>query len=152
MLYVSPLDYDSRIKGIVFLHELEHAYVDVITQPDRQSDNQKWLEEADVFIFEFEMLGVIGGEAYDALIKAAVECFHPYGENEKGVEYDLDSTDEALDRLAAQLGLSSDIDISILKTLREFDAFYRYAQEHYEDPREDLAHFLKHKYHLRGMM
>ncbi len=50
-------------KGLILLHELNHA--DNYTGSKYPSDHSEhWEEEVDVFMFEHQLLGIIGGDAY----------------------------------------------------------------------------------------
>lgn len=67
-IYLPMSTLSRQGKGVVLLHEAQHAINEIEKRYDRQDPDSHWIEEAEVYIFEFEVLRTLGGEAYSKLI------------------------------------------------------------------------------------
>lgn len=146
MLYLSPTSYHPTTKGLIILHELKHATTDIVDKPDREAPDQHWREEAEAYKLECRLLEGMSGEPYRELIRQSVDCIEASNDNPKAISWDYSSTQEAFAACVGELGLTHEEDIAIIRTLRQFDAFWHYAQGNYEDPDYDYAMYLKHVY------
>ncbi len=71
------LDVSEVGKGLILLHEAVHVITEIEGLVNRSFyPNQMWLEEAEAYRFEYQILGALGGQVYAALvqrIKAEIE-------------------------------------------------------------------------------
>jgi hypothetical protein len=81
-IYLPNSTLSRQGKGVVLLHEAKHAINEVEKLYDRQNPDSHWIEEAEVYIFEFDVLRVLGGDAYSKLIDDEM-ALEPLNDEEK---------------------------------------------------------------------
>ena len=81
-IYLPNSTLSRQGKGVVLLHEAKHAINEIEKLYDRQNPDSHWIEEAEVYIFEFDVLRALGGDAYSKLIDNEMEL-EPLNDEEK---------------------------------------------------------------------
>lgn len=73
-------------RGIILLHEADHAYLNLTgATPDRQNDQMYVQEEIEVHQFENRIITLLGGKAYEAVLENEIKRISvDYERNEKG--------------------------------------------------------------------
>lgn len=144
---IPPTRLPRTVRGLVFLHELKHAWLDINQLVDRNKPGSDWDEEAEVFIFEFRLLSLLGGAAYAGLLNDYVTAIHPRrGRNPKATRANFDHLRPAARKQFERLGVTGEASTRILSGVQGFYAFWEYAQRHFDDPKRHLAAFIKYKY------
>ncbi len=64
MLMIEAFEVEDWIKGILFLHELRHATIYDKGLYKDAGEEKHWLEEADVWMYEFELIEGLKGQAW----------------------------------------------------------------------------------------
>lgn len=145
MLYLNPDEHGPLVMGIIALHELKHAYMDLIEQPDRSAENQTWEEEKDAWVFECRLMELLGGDRYMAYIRSQRDLIIPDRDNPSSVHYNLGDLPEDFGNFFPGLQDITPADDRLLRSIRTFHAFWVYFQDVSPDPEYDFAYFIKAK-------
>lgn len=146
VIYLPPHECSNITKGILLLHEGLHAKGDLVNKYDRTVPNAEWLEEADAFVFEFDLLQKLGGETYLQILDKLNKGIQPSGEDPSRVILPNECfTDEDRDELASALQSTTDFERSLWEGVIVDNAFWNYFQAHTDNPRDELAQYLKNR-------
>lgn len=129
-IYLTPKKLSKLGKGVVLLHELKHAKIDLEGGHDQASLEDVSLEEADILVFEFELLENILGQTYSDIVRQRV--------SEVTVAPDetlaLDAGESSLDRLIVETFTPEDHELDLWLGMSAMHTFWLYYQEHSSDP------------------
>lgn len=146
-IYLPPQSFGKLGKGILLQHEAMHAWLDLEKQIDREAKDSHWFEEADVFKFEFGLLGKLIGDPYTDLVARVTETISGAEDNTYALSASYEVTDEDHKTIAGGLETSNDQEINFwLNTVVKFDAFWQYFQKQFDNPDAEFAQFLKAMY------
>ncbi len=121
-----------------------HAWLDLETLVDREAKDSHWLEEADVFKFEFGLLGKLIGEPYTELVAKVSETIYGADDNPNSLSASYQLTDEDRKIISEGLETSNDQETDFwLNTVVKINAFWEYFKIHFDNPDTELAQMLK---------
>lgn len=149
-IYVPTKRLARVTRGLVLLHELKHAELDIRSLIDRTQPNAHWKEEADVFLFEFRLLSKLGGVAYQQLLNDSVSRINKAPDKPNTIQWSWDDLRDDFDSCLAQLRARGRANRGVLAGVRMFHAYWQYATANYDDPHHELAMFLRDSYRRAG--
>jgi hypothetical protein len=141
---ISPL-----LMGVLVLHEAKHAEFYESNQFRTGSGLDHWLEEAATFEFEFELLGILGGQPYIDLMETTVAKFADEYKVEDGRGGQLPKPKNVgIHVLDNALGApKSDQERSLRRSIVWMNAIFRLFYKVYPETAErDIAQFLRQLY------
>ena len=145
-IYLPPQSFGKLGKGILLQHEGMHAWLDLEKHVDRDAKDSHWFEEADVFKFEFGLLGKLIGDSYTDLVAKVSETIAGTEGNPHALLAAYELTDEDRKIIIEGLETSNDQEVGFwLNTVVKFDAFWQYFQK-LDNPDAEFAQFLKAMY------
>ncbi|HJQ08311.1 MAG TPA: hypothetical protein VJ836_02390 [Candidatus Saccharimonadales bacterium] len=146
-IYLPPQNFGKLGRGILLQHEAVHAWLDLEKQIDREAKDSHWFEEADVFKFEFRLLGKLIGDPYTDLVSRVSETIAGSEDNPNALSASYELTDEDRKMIAEGLETSNDQEIDFwLNAVVKFDAFWQYFQKQFDNPNAEFTQFLKAMY------
>ena len=135
------LDASEVGKGLVLLHEAVHVITEIEGLVNRSFyPNQFWLEEAEAYQFEYQILGALGGQVYAALVERIKAEIEADGDgiicNYQFTKADFEILKQIFGRQASESELEGWVSIII------DNAWLEYFKQHNEQPLVQFADFL----------
>lgn len=130
-------------KGIILLHEATHAKNDIEAKYNKEDPDSHWLEEADVYALEFDLLSGIGGAAYKELVEQAVE---QVANNRHGKRVYMPKINETAAFYVWSKIFGTELtskEASLWSGVAGMDAFWRYLKANVDNYREEFADYLR---------
>lgn len=133
----------ARGKGVIMLHEATHAINEISKRYDRADPATHWLEEADVYTFEFDLLSALGKEPYEQLVNEVVNQFSTELNGRRITPGPI--SDYVANNLWRQIfgGDITDKECGIWTMVCRLDSFWRYFQANIDNPRQELADYIQ---------
>lgn len=144
-LYLPGIELSTAGKGVLLLHEAAHAWLDIEGQIDRNYPEGHWLEEADIYEFEFELLRALGSKAYENAVQKLLANMRPLEDDPTMLSTHNDLTPEEKLDFARTLGITEEAEEELWFSICAFNAFHEYYKRHKSDSRHAFAMFLKQK-------
>lgn len=146
-IYLPPQNFGKLGKGILLQHEGMHAWLDIEKRIDRKAKGSHWFEEADVFKFEFVLLGKLISGPYTNLVNKVSETIAGTEDNPNALSASYQLTDEDKKMIAEGLETANKQEIDLwLNTVLKLNAFWEYFKKHFDNPDTELAQMLKAMY------
>jgi hypothetical protein len=147
---LTPFRLARLVRGLVMLHEAEHAFIDAEGSIDRTQPDSHWHEEADVFLTEFRLISILGGTAYKKLLDDSVSAIKKDPANPNRINFGWGELIERRHECFAKLGVTGEGGRRLLGGVVMFNAYWLYAQDNYPQPHHELAMFLRSRYVAAG--
>lgn len=140
-IYLPNSKLSRQGKGVILLHEAQHAINEIEKRYDRQDPNSHWIEEAEVYIFEFDVLKALGGDAYSKLIDDEM-ALEPMNDNEKYKTQD----EKAAELWKVMFGEDiDDSEISLWNWIAQLNARWQFLSANKPDAVKLLADYIAKK-------
>ncbi len=137
-IYLPNSTLSRKGKGVILLHEAKHAVNEIEKLYNRQDPESHWIEEAEVYIFEFDILKALGGDAYSKLIDDEM-ALEPLNDEEKYKAQDV----KAAELWKAMFGEDiSDGEIHLWNWIAQLNARWQYLAANKPNPTELLADYI----------
>ena len=132
-VYLSPVTLSRLGRGLVLLHELQHAIRHPGPSTPTEDERHVQLEEADVLAFEFDLMETLLGKTYQKNLRSCIE---------KGLT-DRETIDSSyLERRFEKKLKATAADMNFWLGMHTLNARWRYLEQLAQNPREAFAIFL----------
>ncbi|HSH18281.1 MAG TPA: hypothetical protein VK978_02775 [Candidatus Saccharimonadales bacterium] len=146
-IYLPAVELGRKGKGVLLLHEGLHAMLDRNRLVDRSVEHAHWIEEAEVYKFEFALLGSLIGEGYDKLVRKVADSIGPEADNPNHIMIRHTYTGKDRAMIARHMETANDKETGLWLSVMQINAFWEYFKKEQGpyDPDTELAKMIRHR-------